>query len=131
MGCYGIGLGRIIATIIENNVVIENGKIKGISLPYNIAPYKVQIIYKEDKEKIALELYENLQKNGINVILDDRTEYSIGNKIKDVYALGTPYIIVIGDRFNGEKIEIENTKNNFVESINANDIVEYFKKLLG
>ncbi len=131
MGCYGIGLGRIIATIIENNVVIENGKIKGISLPYNIAQYKVQIIYKEDKEQIALELYENLQKNGINVILDDRTEYSIGNKIKDVYALGTPYIIVIGDRFNGEKIEIENTKNNFVESISTNDIVEYFKKLSG
>ncbi len=129
MGCYGIGLGRIIATIIENNVLVENDKIKGISLPFNIAPYKVEIIYKADKEKIALELYENLQKNGINVILDDRTEYSIGNKIRDVYTLGTPYIIVIGDKFDGEKIEIENTKNNFIESININDIVGYFKKL--
>ena len=45
MGCYGIGLGRIIACLIENNVIKIENKVKGYVLPYNIAPYKVQIIY--------------------------------------------------------------------------------------
>ena len=53
MGCYGIGLGRIIATIIENNVIMNEDKINGFVLPYNIAHYKMQIIYKEDKNDIA------------------------------------------------------------------------------
>ena len=44
MGCYGIGLGRIIACLIENNVIYEDGKLKGFILPFNVAPYKVQII---------------------------------------------------------------------------------------
>jgi len=130
MGCYGIGIERIIATILENNILINDDKIKGFSLPYNIAPYKVQIIYKEDKEQSAFDLYETLQNKGINAIIDDRKGYSIGNKIKDVYALGTPYIIVIGNKFDGKTIEIENTKSDSVELVNIENIIDYFRNLL-
>lgn len=128
MGCYGIGIGRIIATIIENNVIIENDKIKGFVLPYNISPYKVQIIYKENQEQIAFKIYETLQNNGVNTIIDDRKNYSLGNKIKDTYTLGTPYIIIIGDKFDGTNIEIEDAKTNKSENIPLNKIIEFFKK---
>lgn len=87
MGCYGIGVGRIIATILENNIIKENGKIKGFSIPLNLAPYKIQIVYKDDKKQQAEELYKYLNDKGINVIIDDREGYSLGNKIKDAYII--------------------------------------------
>ena len=87
MGCYGIGVGRIIATILENNIIKENGKIKGFSIPLNLAPYKIQIVYKDDKKQQAVELYKYLNDKGINVIIDDREGYSLSNKIKDAYTI--------------------------------------------
>ena len=128
MGCYGIGLGRIIATIIENNIIKDKDKIKGFSIPYSLAPYKVQIIYKEDKEREAKRIYNYLLENSINCILDDRDGYSLGNKINDVYTLGTPYMIVIGNKFDGTNIEIEETKSGIKEIINIDNLKEFFDK---
>lgn len=110
MGCYGIGLGRIIATIIENNVIKENDQIKGFSLPLNIAPYKAQIIYKEEKEEEANNLYQELLNENINVIIDDRKDFGIGARMKDAYVLGTPYIIILGNNSTNGIYEVENTK---------------------
>jgi len=124
MGCYGIGLGRIIATILENSVIREDDKLKGFSLPLNIAPYKIQIIYKEDKQEQAENLYNSLINQGIKCIIDDRTGYSIGNKIKDVYTLGTPYIAIIGNNSTEDTIEIENTKTGEKQTINIDKISE-------
>lgn len=128
MGCYGIGLGRIIATIIENNVIRIDDKLKGFSLPYDIAPYKVQIIYKEDKKDEAFKIYDQLNLMGVNCIIDDREGYSIGNRINDVYTLGTPYIIVIGNKYDGEYVEIESTKDQTSARVNLKDIKDFFKK---
>ena len=128
MGCYGIGLGRIIATIIENNIIKDKDKIKGFSIPYSLAPYKVQIIYKEDKEREAKKIYNYLLENSINCILDDRDGYSLGNKINDVYTLGTPYMIVIGNKFDGTNIEIEETKSGIKEIINIDNLKEFLDK---
>ena len=83
MGCYGIGLGRIIACLIENNVIKENDKIKGFALPYDIAPYKVQIIYNENNKEEGEKLYNYLLQNNINAIIDDRENLNIGNRIND------------------------------------------------
>ena len=117
MGCYGIGLGRIIATIIENSVIREDDKLKGFSLPLNVAPYKIQIVYKEEKKEQAEELYNYLTNLGIKCIIDDRLGYSIGNKIKDVYALGTPYIAILGNNSSENTVEIEDTKTGNKEII--------------
>lgn len=111
MGCYGIGLGRIIALIIENNLLKDGDSIKGFSLPLAVAPYKVQIVYIDDKYDVALELYEKLNEMGVSCILDDREGYSLGNKIKDVYTLGTPYALIIGNKFDSEAMELEETKS--------------------
>ena len=126
MGCYGIGLGRIIACLIENNIIKKNNEIKGFSLPYNIAPYKVQIIYTENNKDEAQNLYNYLNENGIGTIIDDRENLSLGNKINDVYVLGTPKMIVLGNKFNGEKYEIEDTKTDDKIIINKEDVINYF-----
>lgn len=112
MGCYGIGLGRIIAVLIENNVIRIDGKVKGFSLPYDIAPYKVHIIYSDENKETAEQLYELLNNVGIKSIIDDRENLGIGNRINDVYTLGTPKMIVLGNKFDGTNIEIEDTKTN-------------------
>ena len=127
MGCYGIGLGRIIACLIENNVIIENDKIKGFVLPYDIAPYKVQIIYNQDNKEEGEKLYNYLLQNNINAIIDDRENLTIGNRINDVYVLGTPKLIVLGNKFDGINYEIEDVKTGEKNIILKKDIIEYFK----
>lgn len=128
MGCYGIGVGRIMAVILENSVLKDNGSnVKGISLPLNIAPYKAQIIYKENKKSEAEELYNELLNNNINVIIDDRENLNIGAKLKDVLTIGTPYSIVIGDKTEDNLYEVENTKTNEKEYLSTSDIIELLK----
>ena len=127
MGCYGIGVGRIIACILENNVIKVNGKIKGFSIPYNLAPYKVQIIYNEDNKEKANSLYDYLLVNDIPVIIDDREGLGVGNRINDTYVLGTPKIIILGNKFDGVNYEIEDTKTNDKETVKLEDMVKYLK----
>ena len=127
MGCYGIGLGRILATLIENNIIIKNNQIKGFSIPYNVAPYKVHIVYNENNKNNAFELYNNLLNNNIECIIDDRENLTLGNRINDVALLGTPKMIVLGSKFDNENYEIEDTKDGKKELVKINNIVEYFK----
>ncbi|MDO8603693.1 MAG: proline--tRNA ligase [Candidatus Omnitrophota bacterium] len=96
MGCYGIGVNRIIATAIETHN--DN---KGIIWPLAIAPFQVLLIpinYKEENVKKATDaIYEELDKAGVDVLLDDRDE-SAGIKFNDAELIGIPFSIVIGDR---------------------------------
>lgn len=127
MGCYGIGLGRIVACLIENNIIKDGEKIKGFSLPYDVAPYKVQIIYNEDNKEMAETLYNKLIQNGVSAIIDDREGLAIGNRINDVCVLGTPKMIIIGNKFDGTNYQVEDTKTREVELVEIEKIVEYFK----
>ena len=127
MGCYGIGLGRIIACLIENNIIKENAKIKGFALPYDIAPYKVQIIYNENNKEEGEKLYNYLLQNNINAIIDDRENLNIGNRINDVYVLGTPKMIILGSKFDGTNYEVEDTKTNNKEVVNIDNIIGILK----
>ena len=131
MGCYGIGVSRTVAAIYEK-YLIDDPKWGpcGFYLPENIAPFKVQIIPKMDdvqKVKMAEELYETLQKQGIGVILDDRENINIGAKIKDCKVLGTPNLIVLGDKTEGENLEIENTKTGEKQAVTAKELIVRFK----
>ena len=114
MGCYGIGVSRTVATIFEANVINDkNGAPCGFALPEQIAPYKYQIIPKMDdpsKVELSEKIYNTLKEKGIDSILDDRENVSIGAKIKDCKVLGTPYIIVLGDKMEDGVLEIENSK---------------------
>jgi len=128
MGCYGIGLGRIIACIIENNVIKTDNQVKGFSLPYDIAPYKVQIIYNENNKVQAESLYKYLLDNNITSILDDRENLSIGNRINDVYVLGTPKMIILGNQFDGVNYTIEDTKNGNKAVLSYSDLINELTK---
>ena len=126
MGCYGIGLGRIIATIIENNVLIKDEKIKGFVIPYNVAPYKVHIVYSEQNKDNAIELYERLLENNIQCIIDDRENLILGNKINDVALLGTPKLIVLGNKYDNINYEIEDLKTGEKDIVKKENIISYF-----
>jgi len=96
MGCYGIGVSRLIAAIIE-----ANHDDKGIIWPENVAPFKVGIINlkpgDEACDNMALDLYDALLAHGIDVLSDD-TEESAGNKFACMDLIGLPWIVVIGPR---------------------------------
>lgn len=132
MGCYGIGVSRTVATLYEACVINDkNGKPCGFALPKNIAPYKLQIIPKiEDVQKVELaeKIYTTLKENGIDSILDDRENLSIGAKIKDAKVLGTPYVLVLGDKMEGEILEIEDIKTGEKTSMNFDGLISFLKK---
>lgn len=96
MGCYGIGLGRLLAAAIE-----QNHDEKGIIWPPPIAPYQVYIcpLYREGSEvsDIAEKLYKELSEGGIEALLDDREE-SPGVKFNDADLLGIPVRVTISPR---------------------------------
>ncbi len=131
MGCYGIGVSRTVAALYEQNLLNDKkwGPC-GFSLPETVAPFKIQIIPKmdiEEKVKQANELYETLKKAGIESILDDRKDISIGAKMKDCKVLGTPYMIVIGDKTEGDNLELEYIKTEEKEILTVEELIKKFK----
>lgn len=133
MGCYGIGVSRTVAAIYEASVIKDKeGKISGIVLPTNIAPYALQIIPKvenEEKVKEANELYNKLMDKGINVILDDRENVTIGSKMKDCKVLGTPFMAVLGDKVEQGKVEFENIKTGEKEIVTTEELISRLEKI--
>ncbi len=131
MGCYGIGVSRTVAALYENCLINDKKwGACGFSLPESIAPFKVQIVPKmDDEEKVNLanDLYNMLKENGIDSILDDRENITIGAKIKDCKVLGTPYVIVLGDKQQGENIELENIKTGESECLNIKQLIQKLK----
>lgn len=103
MGCYGIGVSRTLASIIE-----QNHDDSGIIWPLNVAPYHAVIVpinYKDEEQKaLANKIYEQLKANHVEVILDDR-DAKAGFKFKDWELIGIPYMIICG----------RNSKDNIVE----------------
>ncbi len=96
MGSYGIGPGRLMGTVVE---VLSDDK--GIIWPESIAPFKVHLIMLGDDEDIknkAEDLYDDLQKNNIEVLFDDRIDITAGEKFADSDLIGIPYRIVVSKR---------------------------------
>ena len=95
MGCYGIGVDRTLASIIE-----AHHDDNGIMWTMSTAPFQVAVVpvmYKEKMKEVADKIYEELQSAGIDVILDDRDERP-GVKFKDADLIGYPIRIVVGDK---------------------------------
>ena len=129
MGCYGIGVSRLVAAAIE-----QNNDDKGILWPESIAPYEVNIVAigytKEPKiADAANNLSEQLQSMGYEVIVDDRKD-GYGTKMKDAELIGIPVNIIIGNKF-VESGEVELKHRNGQSSTNniteITTIFEHFK----
>ena len=125
MGCYGIGVSRIVAAAIE-----QNNDEKGIVWPVSIAPFDVNIIAIgfDKNEKVAnaaTDLYEKLSNQGYDVILDDR-KAGFGAKIKDSELIGIPMNIIIGKLY-VEKNEIEmRTRDGQISLVQIDDLEVIF-----
>ena len=131
MGCYGIGVSRTVAALYEQSVIKdEKWGPCGFVLPKSVAPFKVQIVPKvenEEKLKLAEKIYNSLKKEKINSIIDDRDTITMGAKIKDCKILGTPYLIVIGDKQEGDIFELENMLTGEKEEVNLEQLIEKLK----
>ena len=98
MGCYGIGLGRLIGTVVE--ALADD---KGIIWPISIAPFVVHLLVLGLEQdggvfQEANQIYENLKKNKIEVLFDDRADVSAGEKFAEADLLGLPYRVVVSAR---------------------------------
>ena len=124
MGCYGIGVSRIAAAAIE-----QSNDEKGIIWPKSIAPYLITIISigytKNDIVKNYTDsLYEELENNNIEVLLDDR-DISPGNMFSDSELIGIPYSVIIGKQFiENNNFELKDRKFDKTSTINENNNTE-------
>ncbi len=125
MGSYGIGLGRCMAAVVE-----QHNDDKGIIWPDAIAPFKTSIVIVNTKDEIqntvANDLYDELMKNNIDTILDDRNE-RLGVKLNDMDLIGVPYRIVVGKRASEGIIELKRRDSDENLEIKVSKILEYIK----
>lgn len=126
MGCYGIGVSRLVAAVIE-----QNHDDKGCIWTKATAPFMVDVIVsnskKEEESKVGEELYSKLKQAGISTILDDRINARFGFKMSDFELLGFPYAVVIGKKLEDGLVEIVDRKT--LEKIDAK-IDEVISKIL-
>jgi len=129
MGCYGIGVGRLLAAAVE-----QNHDDKGIVWPVSIAPYQVYIcalsVSDENVVKAADKLYSELKDEGFEVLLDDRDE-SAGVKFNDADLMGIPLRVVISPRNlkqNSAEVKQRNQKES--ELVPLEKVIENLRGLL-
>ncbi|QQA76952.1 proline--tRNA ligase [Pectobacterium parmentieri] len=125
MGCYGIGVTRVVAAAIE-----QNHDERGIIWPDAIAPFHVAILpmnmHKSFRVKeVAEDIYQQLRAKGIEVLLDDRKERP-GVMFADMELIGVPHTIVIGDRnLDSEEIEYKNRRIGEKQMIKTGEIIDF------
>ena len=130
MGCYGIGVSRIVAAAIE-----QNFDERGITLPAGMAPFQVAIApigYKKSDavRQAADKLYEELSAAGLEVLLDDRDERP-GVMFADLELIGIPHRIVIGDRGLKEgKVEYQGRRDDAAQTVALQEIAGFVQSKL-
>jgi prolyl-tRNA synthetase len=130
MGCYGIGVSRIVGAAIE-----QNHDERGIRFPAKIAPFEVCIVpmgyAKSDAVKAAADaLYTELKAASVDILLDDRNERP-GVMFADMELIGIPHRIVIGDRGLAEgKLEYKGRTDAEAQMVPAGEIGAFLKARL-
>ena len=127
MGSYGIGVERIITAAIE-----QNHDADGIIWPKTIAPFDVVVTVTNMKDENLREtgekLYKDLQRAGLDVLLDDRDERA-GVKFKDADLIGIPYRITIGKKVADGVVELFDRERRTSEDVKLSEIVSRVQKL--
>ncbi|MDY3303944.1 MAG: proline--tRNA ligase [Clostridia bacterium] len=122
MGCYGIGVSRCLAAIIEQNC--DEG---GIAWPVSVAPYHVIVVPVNSKNEkqaaLAENIYQKLLSAGIETIIDDRAERA-GVKFKDADLIGIPVRINVGKKAEDGKVEFVIRKSGEVSEMTADEAIE-------
>lgn len=125
MGCYGIGLGRCMAAIVE-----QNNDDKGIIWPISVAPFKCSIVIANVKDEVqvnlANNLYDSLISKGIEPLLDDRNE-RMGVKLNDMDLIGIPIRIVVGKKASEGIVEVKRRDSSEIFETNIDNVIEFIK----
>ena len=129
MGCYGIGIGRLLAASIECNNDED-----GIIFPKSISPYQVHLLalntQDEEVTKVATSIYHNMLAKGIEVLYDDRPE-TVGVKFKDADLLGFPFRIVVSNRNLKEgSVELKNRASSDTSLQTIESVVSVVEQLI-
>lgn len=127
MGCYGIGIERVMAAVAE-----QNYDEFGLRWPISIAPYKVAIVLinaNDDKQKeIADKLYDDLINNNISVIYDNRDERP-GVKFNDMDLIGIPIRITVGKKVNENLVEFKLRTDEYSIDVDVQEVIEKIKNI--
>ena len=126
MGCYGIGVSRIVAAAIEQNFDDE-----GIIFPKAISPFNCYIVSinpksNKDLSKKIDKIYSKLIKCGIEVFLDDR-DLNPGIKFRDANLMGVPFQLVVSDKIDDDSVELINRENQKKEILKIDQIIDRIK----
>ena len=125
MGCYGIGLGRILASVAEQ----QNDE-NGLIWPLEIAPFKVAIVLLNDSAKeYANDLYDKLNSMGIDTLLDDRDERA-GVKFNDMDLIGIPIRITIGKKYSDGLVELKLRKDDKATEVEIDSLISKVKEMI-
>ncbi|ELQ0173365.1 proline--tRNA ligase [Clostridium perfringens] len=120
MGCYGIGVTRTVASIIE-----QHNDENGIIWPLEVAPYHVSVIpanvKNEEQATKAEEIYNELRKMGVEALLDDRKERA-GVKFKDSELMGIPMRITVGKMIGEGQVEFKLRNGGEVETLSIEEV---------
>ena len=124
-GAYGIGLGRLMGTIVE-----LMADAKGIVWPKAVAPALVHLLALEGGEQKAEELYKDLQSKGVEVLYDDRQDSTPGQKFTDADLIGIPLRIVVSAKtLSAKKVEVKKRNEKQEHLIDEKEIIEYIQSL--
>ena len=128
MGCYGIGIGRNMAAVVE-----QHHDEKGIIWPMNIAPFKVAIVLIDKKNEVQNEAAENLYKEltafGIDTIFDDRDERA-GVKFADMELIGVPIRVTIGKKIQDGEVELKMRTDSDNSIYKVDEVIDVIKDLI-
>jgi prolyl-tRNA synthetase len=127
MGCYGIGLGRLMGTVVE---ALSDDK--GIIWPESVAPFTVHLLALSDDIEVLKEadkIYDSLLKAGVEVLFDDRAGVSPGEKFSDADLLGIPFRAVVSARSLKERgIELKKRTEEKGKIVSLDELLKIFKK---
>jgi prolyl-tRNA synthetase len=128
MGCYGIGVSRLVAVMIE-----ASHDELGCIWNKQTAPFLLDIIISnvknEEERVVAEDIYQSLKAKGLNVLLDDRNE-RFGFKMKDFELIGFPYALIVGKGLQEGSVEVVDRKTLEKVSLKVDAVEKYLEELL-
>ncbi len=127
MGCYGIGVSRMISAIVETHYD-ENG----IIWPQEVAPFDVEVLVLGNTDELratSQQIAENLSRQGLDILIDDR-DGSAGKKFKDADLIGIPIRVIVGKRYAKEKkVELKKRASEDVQTISMEEVRAQIEKI--
>jgi len=126
MGCYGIGISRLIGAVVE-----LNHDERGIIWPKEVSPFLVHLIPLGNNKKVEAttkKIYQELQKENIQVLYDDRQDKSAGEKFAEADLMGIPYRVVVSEKTLAKNsVEIKERSKSAVKLVKAKQLVKLIK----